>query len=540
MKKNSLTMAVVAGFAGAAGLANVATAVNVNPDGLGQVLIYPYYTVNGGNATLISVVNTVDEVKAVKVRFLEAKNSREVLDFNLYLSPFDVWTGAVTTSGDSPTAANLSTNDTSCTVPDIPAAGVDFRNFFYGTAPNNDDAENDLGRTREGHIEMIEMGVVDEDVTGAATSYEASAIHGVDPDGVGAGAPATPANCNRLIASWSGNLPANNWFDDGSIDVRGPTGGLFGGATIVNVAAGTSLSYNPEAIDGFYLLNNANLHTRPGSTLPSLAQAQTSLGEADSIIFDNGALITLDFLSGRADAVSSVFMHDNIYNEYNTVGDFSKSEWVITFPTKRLHIEQGTAEARLPFANDSNGSGDGLQFDVSGYCEPIQVTYFDREEQETGVAPGDVDFSPEPPVVTPPGTNLCWEANVLTWNQTAEVTAGASAVLGSRFANNINLLDVNGEVFTEGWIGLGIGNENNYLLDLGASGLGDDTGVEPRNQLFGLPVIGFWAANFINGNAGGAGVLANYSVISKHRASRDSRSVTVNAGVITPTGNPAS
>ena len=95
MKKNSLTTAVVAGIAGVAGLASVSNAVNLNPDGLGQVLIYPYYTVNAGNSTLLSVVNTTDEVKAVKVRFLEALNSREVLDFNLYLSPFDVWTGAV-------------------------------------------------------------------------------------------------------------------------------------------------------------------------------------------------------------------------------------------------------------------------------------------------------------------------------------------------------------------------------------------------------------------------------------------------------------
>jgi len=537
MKKNSLTMAVVAGFAGAAGLANVATAVNLNPDGLGQVLIYPYYTVNGGNATLLSVVNTTDEVKAVKVRFLEAKNSREVLDFNLYLSPFDVWTAAVVDNGGGTTAARLFTNDTSCTVPAIPSTGVDFRNFFYATGAQNDDGEGDLGRTREGHVEMIEMGVVDETVTAAATSYEASAIHGFDPDGVGTGASARPSNCARLVASWSGNLAANNWSGDGSIDVRGPTGGLFGGASIVDVTAGTSLSYNPEAIDGFYLLNNANLHTRPGTTFPTLAQAQTSLGEADSIIFDNGALITLDFNTGVADAVSSIFMHDNIYNEYNTVGNFSTSEWVVTFPTKRLHIEQATAAARLPFANDGSSGGDALAFDASGYCEPIAVTYFDREEQETGVAPGDVDFSPEPPLSQPPGTNLCWEANVLTWNQSATVAAG-SAVLGSRFANNIDLVDIDASVFSEGWIGLGIGNANNYLLDRGASGTANNDGTEARNQLFGLPVVGFWAANYFNGNVGGA--LANYGAISKHRASRDSQSVTVNAGVITATGNPAS
>jgi hypothetical protein len=70
--------------------------VSVNHDGLGQALIYPYYTVRvvptgliGSDAaynSLLSVVNSTASAKAVKVRFLEGKNSREVLDFNLYLS----------------------------------------------------------------------------------------------------------------------------------------------------------------------------------------------------------------------------------------------------------------------------------------------------------------------------------------------------------------------------------------------------------------------------------------------------------------------
>lgn len=542
MKKNSLTTAVVAGIAGAAGLVNVATAVNLNPDGLGQVLIYPYYTVNQGNATLVSVVNTTNETKAVKVRFLEAKNSREVLDFNLYLSPFDVWTAAVTASGTGTAAGQLTTTDTSCTVPAIPAGGVAFRNFAYAGTGSNDDAEDDLGRTREGHLEMIEMGVVDETVTAANTGFQAAAKHGNDPDTVGAGAPARPANCALLVNSWSGNLAANNWggaAGNPAIDVRGPTGGLFGGAVVVDVANGSSFAYNADAIDGFYRLNNAALHTNPGNLSPSLSSAVTAVGEADSIIFDNGNLVTLDFVSGRPDAVSSIYMFNNVYNEYNTAAAaLAKSEWVMTFPTKRLHIEQTTAAARLPFANDSDDAiagTDNLEFDTSGYCEPITVQYYDREEQVTGVTPGGVDFSPPPPTVTPPGLNLCWEANVITFNQTAEVTAGNSAVLGSRFARNINLTDINNAVFTEGWLRMGIGNANNYLLD----GTATD-GVTPRNQLFGLPLTGFWVANYTN-TAAAPGVLAKYSTLNHHRATRNTRAVTVSpTGVITATGFGAS
>ena len=60
MNRKNLTAAVLAGLAGIAGIAGTAQAVNLNPDGLGQVLIYPYYTTNGGNQTILSVVNTTD------------------------------------------------------------------------------------------------------------------------------------------------------------------------------------------------------------------------------------------------------------------------------------------------------------------------------------------------------------------------------------------------------------------------------------------------------------------------------------------------
>ena len=67
MNRKNLTAAVLAGLAGTAGIASTVQAVNLNPGGLGQVLVYPYYTVNGGNITLLSVVNTSEDAKAVKV-----------------------------------------------------------------------------------------------------------------------------------------------------------------------------------------------------------------------------------------------------------------------------------------------------------------------------------------------------------------------------------------------------------------------------------------------------------------------------------------
>src|SRR4029453_1999796 len=114
-------------------------AVNVSADGRGEVLLYPFYTVRAdgaGNAynTLLSVVNANASAKAVRVRFLEGRNSREVLDFNLFLSPFDVWTAAVLPDPDTG-GARVGTVDRSCTLPAFSASPtapfVPFGNFTY-------------------------------------------------------------------------------------------------------------------------------------------------------------------------------------------------------------------------------------------------------------------------------------------------------------------------------------------------------------------------------------------------------------------------
>ena len=154
---------VVAGFSAA----GPATAVHINPDGLGQLLIYPYYTVrNGnGNVTAMSIINTTSLTKAVKARFLEGKNGREVLDPNLFLSPADVWAGVVLPTSDG---AKLETGDNFCVTPsDLfgDAAGAirndarglpinTFNNFQYTGANVDNPTMSSVGRTRRirGHV----------------------------------------------------------------------------------------------------------------------------------------------------------------------------------------------------------------------------------------------------------------------------------------------------------------------------------------------------------------------------------------------------
>jgi hypothetical protein len=517
MKKSSLTTAVVAGIVGAAGLVSVSNAVNINPDGLGQALIFPYYTVNKGNMTLVSVVNTTDQTKAVKVRFLEGRNSVEVLDFNLYMSPFDVWTGAVVSNGPEGTdpaaapAAMIATSDRTCTVPAIPAAGEAFRNFEYAVGDVKVTGPWNLSRTREGHLEMIEMGVLDP-----AGSLAAAAKHGSS---------GSPANCGALVGAW--DIGGGTWTNSaGQAQMLPPTGGLFGGAEIVNPANGTNISYNADAIEGFFVSATANLHTNPSSVAPSLADARTAPGEANAIVFNNGTLFQFPFTGAGAGlkAVSAVFMHNQIFNEYSSITSSnltSQSEWVITFPTKRLHIAQAQP-GRLPFRAAYNiGNG--------GACELIQINFWNREEA-TSSASG-VGFSPPPP--GQPAASLCFEAQVVTFNQSNigdYLTSGnRSGLFGSYYARNINT-----STFTEGWARIGLGDRSatsstqNFLPLITPSATPTSTQI-----LTGLPVTGFWASNFAG--TGLPGVLANYSIVHKHRAARQILTATVSTEA---NGNP--
>jgi len=490
MRRTKLASAITLALAGSAGaVLNTAQAVHVNPDGLGEVLLYSYYTVREGTDTLVSVVNTTADVKAVKVRFLEGKNSTEVIDFNLYLSPFDVWTAAITQTADG---ARLLTADTSCTVPQIPIpGGVDFRNFAY-TGANADGEDTSLDRTREGYLEMIEMGVVTDEPAPSTFNPATDATH-VANTGV-------PANCGDLVAAWA---PGGEWFNLPNRAIIPNFGGLFGGGTLINVELGTSVGYKAITLDSFLNGETAvppftTQHTAPGSLLPNLTSASP-----ESVVFTQGGVVSSTWAAGirsSAEAVSAVFMHDNVYNEFVTEAiTAAGTDWVVTFPTKRFHVGIDDPSIDDPPA----GSPDNLFFPpftddfwLGGACETVLLSgQYGREEE---VAVGDVDFSPQPPG----GVNqLCWEVNVVTFNN--------SDVLGSQLLANINTLTENG------WQQINFpllpGLTSDFVGVFDGHTMVDDAGL----TYFGLPTLGFSVQNFLRGDAS-----ANYSGLFRHSFSR--------------------
>ena len=456
------TLGMVAGSAQAAYLSDLGT---------GQALIYPYYTVQGGYDTYINVVNTTSRAKAVKVRLLEAKASAEVLDFNLYLSPYDVWAAAITPvdRNDATKGGKLVASDKSCTDPYRPnGINEPFRNFQY--TGDNDDGMNDgsLARTREGYVEIIEMGPITNNTIATGVTHK---------NGV-------PTNCTPALTMTNS-------------DVGAPTGGLIGTGTLINVTAGTDYSYDPVAIDDLF---DAGQFALPGSVNPSLALATPSsvvirrndVSSTREVVTSNWGLVP------TINAVNAILAHRNVMNEYTVeAGLGASTDWVVTFPTKRATIGStvATSTAAQPFTK---------KLTSSGACEPVVPQYWDREEQTPGTT---TDFSPLPPS----GKNeLCWEANVITFN-------GAN-VLSSALPNKPNL-DMTVFGYQNGWMNLGFSNSSQKLVNTAATSI--NGGVATATATYsGLPAIGFAVERIINTTLPGS-PLSNYGGSFVHKYTRD-------------------
>ncbi len=571
MNRKNLTAAVLAGLAGVAGLAATAQAVNLNPDGLGQVLIYPYYNTNDGNQTILSVVNTTDQAKAVKVRFHEGYNSREVLDFNLYLSMYDVWVAAAADDGaGTPT---LYIPDTSCTVPYLYGNSVEagetmgvqeFLPYAY-TGDYEDGGPTDISRAAEGYFAMIEMGVLTNDSARAATTKlpkrigSADAVtHGLNEDGE-----SVPENCQQLVDNWTeygGAKPDpmdGMWFDEAeasasgwqaTTDTKRNRGGLFGGAAVVNTANGTMFSYDAKAIQG-YDKSVDGVHAVPGTIHPSMDDGDQKTA---TIFFGTPSNEAVDlFYSRSIGAISAVFMHDNVMNEFTTEEDlFASTDWVFTFPTKAFYVDSdktGVSVEYIPDAGDpgcnfwepgdfyppgdKDGVIDPIKYPSWATCDYVKVTYgniippftdsfdgkacetvyftdWDREESPSNpTTPGNNPpiVSPPPPGGTtpkgPPPFQLCYETNVLRF--------GDGVVFDS------DLLATVTNIPADGWAKISMS------LKATKAGNGLSIGDEmhqDENGLVGLPVTGFAAQEYENEYLTG-GVIAHYGGLFQHKSS---------------------
>jgi len=459
MKKNIISLAVAATVLGAAA---AQAGQYVNPDKTGEVLLFPFYNADNGNATNMHIVNTTAAVKAVKLRFVEYKNSDEVLDFNLYLSPNDHFAFGVIKDPNG-TGAAVITADNSCTVPSLGSPN----GAFGGTVTENadgsktrvqpfvnylfaKDVDTTIERTLTGHVEVIEMGVV-TNVDAKKGAHAAFATHG---------ATGVPASCAGLDASWASGA----WATDRTAGITAPTGGLYGVAYHIDVASAAAFGFEPTAIDQWAVGAN---HTNPGTLEPSIAK-----GGVESAAIKHGKggdqHQELVFNSG-IEATSGILQTTSLANDVMVnpaIGGMT--DWVVTFPTKRVHVDTALkANVVPPFTGNWLGSTGTTTKKEQPACETVSISQWDREEAFTANTNG---FSPSPAATS---TKIC--------NEVAVIAMGAGAASALNVTTGLTNVTF---PYSEGWQRMGFGQT-----------------MEASNgvNVDGLPAIGFAAYKVSNG-----------------------------------------
>jgi len=571
MFKKTKIAAVTAAVLGMSSL--TAQAVSLNDAGSqGQVLVFPYYNVNGSFLTSFNITNTTGETKAVKIRYRTSKLSNDVLDFNLYMSPYDVFTMTLRKVQDGGIdKVNLTTQDKTCTHPTIPASGVVFRDVYASAAPAD---------LLEGYLEVIEMGVVtDSDV-------QAGVLH--DSSG-------TPDDCGVIEDAWqngdftSGGSKANTGGDnvvfsnaagypaqprtegyygeDYPNGISAPTGGLVGSSILIDVNNVAGYVAEPLSVLNYtthpqhYLSSDESFYL-----LPSLASGDVRTSE---FLAYNGSMPNMvvnayptvkrdwgidDPNSGREGIdnprvpsginpmpIADAMLVTHLGNQY-FLGQGTHTDWVVAAPMRKHAIYNN-----YQYKSSNSGYTQGgfvVQPDgttvcvgdvpVSGVCgDPsapgaywdylpnandvnASLKYWDREEQETSVDPG--DFSP--PLVTPP-TEIPFprEVNILALNASGD--ASTESVLGSENAQGIKLAPG----FVNGW---GLFSFNNYNLNGVRYDQWLDNAVDyERRDAIGVPMHGFMASR------SGVG-RANVGETFPHFTTRDRDCIRGSACMIEP------
>lgn len=441
-------------------------AVHINPRGLGEVLLFPYYTTVGKYDTYINLVNTRDEAKALKVRFRESMNGAVVLEMNLYLAPLDHWSAVLYPKADGP-GVELRSVDKSCTVPIAISAGetITLSNENYQS-----DSNAELERTHEGFVEVIEMAVI-----GAGSMDWPSKITHTSSG--------SPGDCEGLESAWAaGGAWRQNPLDGSST----ATGGIYGYGVLIDVQEGTEAAYDAVAIANFTAADASALHSSPESTMPSLAS-----GDTQYQILADGNIISSSAESG-IDAVSAVLMQAGVINDYVLEPSIAAStDWVITFPTKTEYVNEGAA--RAPFTAQWDSA-------ESAACEGFTFDYADREIGNPASEPPGLPFPLQPPFV-PLILELCAQANVFAFN----AGFSGSGVLEADFERNAYLFNLQ-DGFDNGWATMG--------FDLDRPAL-----VAGSLAFRGLPFIGFSLQKYVNGTVFFEGdfVLSNYVGVVKHK-----------------------
>jgi hypothetical protein len=446
-------------------LATQAHGMALSSRGTGQVLIYPYYTVNDHQQTMFSLTNATETGKALQVTFREAYDGRVVYAQEVYLGANQSWSASVfalrdidvendgvgITSRDHACAQTI-TNSTAKTT----STGLAYQTFDTSsyTGANADGGPTTDARTHEGFIEVIELGQIGGNTAAVISPRNSS-----------------PPDCSVVVP-----------FVKMLGDVGVPIGGLSGSAAVINVPQGTYFGFEPVAIDGF------RVQRIMPTTFADLSMAGDE-GEStvQASIEYHGAFLTATFPRRQAiDAVSALFMATTLTGDVdNTAAIGASTDWVLTFPTKQFYADRSHGDRDVhPFEKKFSDAPAGASA-VDSLFAAYSRDGYDLVHNWCGFG----ECSPRSP-------DMALQAQTI--GMYPSQGAQSSNVLASAIAEYA-------PVQTD-YAGFAKITFTGHLL--------------PSNEgyvLKGLPVIGVQAINYINDNVAG-GVLSDYSGTAPLRA----------------------
>ena len=558
MRKNAVALSVAAligglGMAGGAsaavitavgGTPTTAVDLRVNAGGIGHSLLVPYYTAQRGNSTLINIVNT-DTVngKAVKLRFRGASNSDDVLDFQLFLSPGDVWSANINQRADG--LATINTNDNSCTLPSI----ISGQPFVLNRLPAAiTDPAARAAQTREGYVEIFNMADVHP---GNALFTAIKHVNGVPPCGTNA---AGSAALNQLAVDPTTEAQAN------SFGLYAPSTGLFSNYGIINQTNGATSWTEPAtsivAVNG--LPGRAGENTTGTGNIVFSPQTNQALSTTENVVevtadplLRQGAVTALYFDapdmstpytrgSGvavprniapirQASNLSMALATTSIRNEFLTTSSISAAtDWTLSFPTRRYNIalDYAAAARRTTDFTTAQNSDD----DSSGQT---RVNYFTLANTSIETSARTNNF---PQICVGTGASVNQTTSVLAFYDTSERTptdntqfvispgAGPSPL---SFCGEVTVLSFSQDATQPSSVLQAFITRNNVMVPVFPGTTVNDSGwlsISTPGLGGGLPTLGSYflkATNPANGN-----FSTNYGGSWSHRYQRPTPAVT--------------
>jgi len=428
-----------------------------NPAGVGHVQYVPYFSTQSGNVTAINIVNT-DTVngKVLKIRFRGASNSDDLYDFQVFMSPGDVWTAGVTQGANG--LSQLTTTDKSCTLP------ANINGSFITGRISPDGGNNE---TREGYIEILTMADIVDKTGNKAALYKATKhVKGSAPCSASVLTALTRENSSSymeapttgLMANWTIiNVQAGNYYaysaSAAAIEARTTTGVPATGNLVYWDQRSKPLTateiLGPDPIGNFTAAyprgNTADPLIRDGS----IVGARYDLPDMSTPYLPAPASVTFGCPSCQAVALSRSIAVSQLAGEFyseSTLG--AQTDWVISFPTRRYAVAVDYADDNaLVFESNvgnvwfnpnsvvsGGASNGGKDWQACVLFGTSALAFYTREEEKSIV--DDIVISPG----TPTSLSICGEVSVLGIN------AGATtATFGSVARANVS----NG--FKEGW-----------------------------------------------------------------------------------------